>query len=87
MDEATANIDTYTEMLIQQALEELLMGRTALVIAHRLSTVRNADRIIVVDEGSIAEQGTHSQLMDLNGVYARLQTLTVNRDESCESSN
>ena len=87
MDEATANIDTYTEMLIQQELEELLMGRTALVIAHRLSTVRNADRIIVVDEGSIAEQGTHSQLMDLNGVYARLQTLTVNRDESCESSN
>lgn len=87
LDEATANIDTYTEMLIQQALEELLMGRTALVIAHRLSTVRNADRIIVVDEGSIAEQGTHSQLMDLNGVYARLQTLTVNRDESCESSN
>ena len=80
LDEATANIDTQSEMLIQQALDELLKDRTALVIAHRLSTVRNADRIVVLDQGRIVEQGTHRQLMTNGGLYARLQSYTTDGD-------
>jgi ATP-binding cassette subfamily B protein/subfamily B ATP-binding cassette protein MsbA len=72
LDEATANIDTVTEILIQQALERLLKGRTAIVIAHRLSTVRNADWIAVIDGGRIAERGTHEALMELKGLYYAL---------------
>ena len=77
LDEATANIDTHTEMLIQQALGELLRDRTAIVIAHRLSTIRNADRIVVMDDGRVVEEGGHEQLMGLNGLYARLQSYSA----------
>jgi ABC-type multidrug transport system fused ATPase/permease subunit len=72
LDEATSSVDTLTEGLIQGALEHLLSGRTAIVIAHRLSTVRNADRIYVVDDGQIVEQGTHVELVAACGLYRDL---------------
>ncbi|TPW28141.1 ABC transporter ATP-binding protein [Pararhizobium mangrovi] len=75
LDEATANIDSYTELQIQKALERLLEGRTGLVIAHRLATIRGADRIIVLREGEVVETGTHGELMRLNGMYAKLYSL------------
>lgn len=75
-DEATAYIDTRTELQIQRALTELLRNRTAIVIAHRLSTVRHADRIIVLQDGCIVEQGTHEELNKLGGTYAQLQSYT-----------
>lgn len=72
LDEATSNLDAESEALVQEALERLMQGRTTLVIAHRLSTVRNADRIIVLDGGSIVEQGSHDKLMQRAGAYRRL---------------
>lgn len=77
LDEATANIDTHTEMLIQAALDELLRDRTAIVIAHRLSTIRNADRIVVVDEGRIVEEGRHEELVERGGLYASLHSYSA----------
>jgi ABC-type multidrug transport system fused ATPase/permease subunit len=72
MDEATSNVDSMTESLIQDALKTLLRNRTSVVIAHRLSTIQNADRICVVQEGRIVEQGSHAELLARNGVYAAL---------------
>lgn len=72
LDEATSNVDTRTELLIQAALGELLQGRTSFVIAHRLSTVKRADVIYVIDGGRVAESGTHDQLLQANGTYARI---------------
>jgi ATP-binding cassette subfamily B protein len=72
LDEATANIDSFTELAIQRALKVLFEGRTSLVIAHRLATIRDADRIIVLQQGRIVEQGNHDQLVALGGLYAHL---------------
>ena len=76
LDEATANVDTQTEILIQKALQHLLKGRTSLVIAHRLSTIHDADRIAVFDDGKIAEIGTHDELMQKAGMYHQLYTMS-----------
>jgi subfamily B ATP-binding cassette protein MsbA len=72
LDEATSNLDTESERLIEDALGQLLVGRTTLIIAHRLSTVRRADRLVVIDRGRIVEAGTHAALLELGGLYARL---------------
>ncbi|PKH45388.1 ABC transporter ATP-binding protein [Dehalococcoides mccartyi] len=72
LDEATSSVDTRTEMLIQQAMENLMQGRTAFIIAHRLSTIRNADIILVMKDGAIVEQGNHKELLEANGFYASL---------------
>jgi ATP-binding cassette subfamily B protein len=72
MDEATSSIDAYTELLIQKAMNQVLKGRTAIIIAHRLSTVRNSDTIVVLDNGKIVEQGNHQKLLKEGGLYKNL---------------
>jgi ATP-binding cassette subfamily B protein len=74
LDEATAHLDSESEVAVQRALKTALAGRTSLVIAHRLSTIREADQILVVDEGRIVERGTHAELLDAGGLYADLYT-------------
>ncbi|MEJ5129035.1 lipid A export permease/ATP-binding protein MsbA [Comamonas sp. MYb21] len=74
LDEATSALDTESERLVQEALSRLMQGRTTLVIAHRLSTIEHADRVVVMERGQVVEQGTHQQLIDLGGLYARLQS-------------
>ena len=75
LDEATASVDTATELWIQQAVDKLMRERTAIVIAHRLSTLRNADRILVLHRGEIREQGRHQELLQQRGIYYRLNRL------------
>jgi ATP-binding cassette subfamily B protein len=74
LDEATSSIDTRTEALVQQGMDNLMKGRTVFVIAHRLSTVRNSDAIMVLDHGHIIERGTHDDLIKEKGVYYQLYT-------------
>ena len=74
LDEATASVDTITEQKIQSAIDTIIRGRTSIVIAHRLSTVRNADLILVVRDGKIVEQGRHDELMHQRGAYYKLYT-------------
>lgn len=80
MDEATANIDTETELLIQEALEKLMRGRTTIMVAHRLSTIQHADCIMVMHKGKIREQGTHQDLLAKNGIYKKLYELQIHHE-------
>ena len=75
LDEATSALDNESEKLVQESLERLAKGRTTLTIAHRLTTIRNADRILVLTEDGIAEQGTHEELMRLNGIYGKMYSM------------
>ncbi|HIS46064.1 MAG TPA: ABC transporter ATP-binding protein [Candidatus Scybalocola faecigallinarum] len=77
LDEATANIDTETEQWIQEALEKLMTGRTTIMVAHRLSTIQHADKIIVMHKGRIRESGTHQELLEQNGIYKKLYQLQI----------
>ena len=79
-DEATSTVDTRTEMHIDHGMERLMKNRTTFVIAHRLSTVRNADCIMVLEQGEIIERGTHKQLLDMKGRYYQLYTGAVELD-------
>jgi ATP-binding cassette subfamily B protein len=75
LDEATSSIDTESEMLIQNAIEKLIQGRTSIIIAHRLSTIQHADKILVLDKGEVKEMGTHEELLAIDGHYRKLYEL------------
>jgi len=80
LDEATSSVDAYTEVLIQKAMAHLLRGRTCIIIAHRLSTVRDADLILAIEDGRIAQRGRHSELMLEDGLYRRLYDMQFKRE-------
>ena len=82
LDEATSALDNTTEILIQSALDELCKGRTTLVVAHRLSTIKNADEIVVIANGTIKEQGTHDELVEKDGIYAKLYSLQFRNSDT-----
>jgi ABC-type multidrug transport system fused ATPase/permease subunit len=81
LDEATSSVDTGTEILIQSAIKNLLAGRTSIIVAHRLSTIQNADRIIVMHKGEIREMGTHQELLSRDGIYRKLYRLQYKDQE------
>ena len=81
LDEATSNVDTRTEELVQIAMDKLTEGKTSFIIAHRLSTIRNADLILVMKDGNIVEQGNHEELMKQNGHYAELYNSQFDKNE------
>jgi ATP-binding cassette, subfamily B, multidrug efflux pump len=85
LDEATASIDSHTESLIQSSLRKIMRGRTSIVIAHRLSTIREADNIIVLHQGKLLEQGTHDELLELDGLYAALHNLQFSDTDTADS--
>jgi ABC-type multidrug transport system fused ATPase/permease subunit len=85
LDEATSSLDSESEQLVQEALENLMKGRTSFVIAHRLSTIRNADKIVLIDKGIVSEAGTHAELMNLNGLYRKLNDMQFDFDLVGES--
>jgi ABC-type multidrug transport system fused ATPase/permease subunit len=87
LDEATSHLDSENERLVHEALKRLMAGRTTLLIAHRLSTVRDADLIVVLDEGRVVEQGTHTGLLVQGGMYARLVSTQDTEDTQCATSN
>ncbi len=83
LDEATSSVDSYSEEIIQNAIDTLTQGKTSIVIAHRLATVKNADRIVVMDKGQIVEQGTHKGLLKVpNGFYAKLNEVQFSATEA-----
>jgi ATP-binding cassette subfamily B protein len=80
LDEATSSIDTQTEKLLQEGIQEMLKGRTSIIVAHRLSTIKNCDRILYISDRGIAEQGSHDELMAKHGLYYQLYTAQVGGD-------
>jgi len=81
LDEATSSVDTESEKLIQHAIDKLISDRTSIVIAHRLSTIRKADKIIVLDKGEIKEMGSHQELLQLQGFYAKLHSMQFEKQQ------
>ncbi|OYP60422.1 hypothetical protein CG709_00125, partial [Lachnotalea glycerini] len=85
LDEATSSLDTKTEQEIQEALEKLSRNRTTIIIAHRLSTVKKVDKIVVLDQCEIAEMGTHEELLNKNGIYAKLYPKSLDKMQNKHS--
>jgi ATP-binding cassette, subfamily B, bacterial len=86
LDEATAHLDSESEVAVQRALKTALAGRTSIVIAHRLSTIREADQILVIDDGRVAERGRHADLLEAGGLYAELYRTQFARQESATAA-